>query len=389
MHLHACIDRTPPPEKLIEAAELSVKENPANVPIVVVHPGMGVAPPDAPGARRHHRQEVAERQEAARALPRRHAVRPAARRGPRQALERLREHHRRVRQRPRRRDPDLVRAGGLLVVLGTTALVIDQTEPTMNFGWLEGRHPTRSTSASSCTSSATRSFCIHEHQNPGHDDPVGQGRGLRLLHGPAEQLDEGPGRPKPVRPLRDGHHAVLRVRPEVDHALPDPERADDRGLRGRLQHDPVRHGQVLHRHRVPEGRARRGRGRGGRACSGRVYRRARRRGPLPLHGHFRRASTWSRRTGRPTWSWPCSARTIRPCSSRKTTTRGEGRTRRSRPPSSPARTTCACGTSSRPESARTASRSSRADAWRLDGRALRKLRARRWREIAMRARQHR
>ncbi len=138
---HACIDRTPPPEKLIDAAELSVKENPANVPMVTVHPGMGVAPPT--------REELAgvtgKKWQNGKHLRARFLD------GTSSVQQRVEDHARRWADFANitvefGTDADAeIRISfaqeGSWSYIGTTALAIDKAEPTMNFGWLEEDTP--------------------------------------------------------------------------------------------------------------------------------------------------------------------------------------------------------------------------------------------------------
>jgi 1,4-alpha-glucan branching enzyme len=80
---------------------------------------------------------------------------------------------------------------------------------------------------------------------------VGQARRLPLLRRPAQQLDEGADRRQPLPDLRPHADAVLRLRPAVDHALPDSQRLHDRRLRGGLEHRALRGGQAVCRHDLP------------------------------------------------------------------------------------------------------------------------------------------
>ena len=166
MHPHACIDRSPPPEKLIESAELSVKENPANVPIVVVHPGMGVAPPT--------RQELAgitgKKWQNGKHLRARFLD------GKPSVQQRVEEHAKRwsdfaniTVEFGNDQDAEIrisFEQEGSWSYIGTVALAIDKSEPTMNFGWLEESTPDEEYERVVVHEFGHALFCIHEHQNP-------------------------------------------------------------------------------------------------------------------------------------------------------------------------------------------------------------------------------
>ena len=163
---HVCIDRIPTPEQLIRAAELSIRENAANVPIVHVRPGMGVAPPT--------RTELAGvtgkkwkngRQLRARFLD-----------GVPSVQQRVEDHATRWSEFANitvefGNDPDAeIRISfeqeGSWSYIGTTALAIDKTEPTMNFGWLDEDTADEEYERVVVHEFGHALFCIHEHQNP-------------------------------------------------------------------------------------------------------------------------------------------------------------------------------------------------------------------------------
>jgi hypothetical protein len=195
MHPRACIDRVPPAEKLIEAAELAVKENPANVPIVHVHPGMGVAPPT--------RQELAgitgKKWQNGKRLRARFLD------GTQSVQQRVEEHAKRWSDHANitvdfvTDDDAEIRISfeqeGSWSYIGTTALVIDKAEPTMNFGWLEEDTPDEEYERVVVHEFGHALFCIHEHQNPSTNIPWDKDAVYAYYMGPPnfwtkEQVDQ-------------------------------------------------------------------------------------------------------------------------------------------------------------------------------------------------------
>ncbi len=161
-----CIDRSPPPQKLIEAAERAIEENPANIPIVAVHPGMGVAPPTP--------QELAGVTGKKWQNGRRLRVRFLD--GKPSVQQRVEDHAKRWSDYANitfefGTDPDAeiritFEQEGSWSYIGTTALAIDKNEPTMNFGWLEEDTPDEEYERVVVHEFGHALFCIHEHQNP-------------------------------------------------------------------------------------------------------------------------------------------------------------------------------------------------------------------------------
>ena len=215
MHPHACIDRSPPPEKLIESAELSVKENPANVPIVVVHPGMGVAPPT--------RQELAgitgkKWQNGKRLRARFLDGKPSVQ-------QRVEEHAKRwsdfaniTVEFGNDQDAEIrisFEQEGSWSYIGTDRARDRQVRADDELRLARGRHRrTRSTSASSCTSSATRSSASTSTRTRSRPIPWDKDAVYALLHGPAEQLDEG------RRSTRTSSPATRRTSPSTRPSIP-------------------------------------------------------------------------------------------------------------------------------------------------------------------------
>ena len=168
MHPKACIDRVPTPEQLIQAADLAVTENPANVPIVTVH---GVAPPT--------RQELAgvtgKRWQNGKNLRVRFLDGSAS------VQQRVEDHAKRWCDHANvtiefGTDPDAeIRISfaqeGSWSYIGTVALAIDPAEPTMNFGWLEENTPDAEYERVVVHEFGHALFCIHEHQNPSTNIP--------------------------------------------------------------------------------------------------------------------------------------------------------------------------------------------------------------------------
>jgi hypothetical protein len=195
MHPKACIDRVPSPEELIRAAELAIEENPANVPVVTVHPGMGVAPPT--------RYELAgvtgKKWQNGKRLRARFLD------GTPSVQQRVEDHARRWSDYANvtvefGTDPDAeIRISfaqeGSWSYLGTTALVIDKAEPTMNFGWLEEDTPDEEYERVVVHEFGHALFCIHEHQNPVTSIPWDKEAVYRYYMGPPnnwtkEQVDQ-------------------------------------------------------------------------------------------------------------------------------------------------------------------------------------------------------
>ncbi len=195
MQPRVCIDRTPPPEELIRAAELSIQENPANVPVVPVRPGMGVAPPT--------RYELAgvtgKKWQNGKRLRARFLD------GTPSVQQRVEDHAKRwsdyanvtVEFGP---DADAeIRISfeqeGSWSYIGTTALAIDKTEPTMNFGWLEEDTADEEYERVVVHEFGHALFCIHEHENPDTSIPWDKDAVYRYYMGPPnywtkEQVDQ-------------------------------------------------------------------------------------------------------------------------------------------------------------------------------------------------------
>ena len=121
--------------------------------------------------------------------------------------------------------------------VGTDALTVGRDEATMNYGWLEPDTELREYQRVVRHEFGHALGMIHEHQNPTAEDPVGQAEGLRLLR-PAG-LDDATTSTSTSSSLRRRHDELHRVRPDVDHAVRDPRRADDRAVLGRLEHRAV------------------------------------------------------------------------------------------------------------------------------------------------------
>ena len=159
--------------------------------------------------------------------------------------------------------------------IGTVALAIDKSEPTMNFGWLEESTPDEEYERVVVHEFGHALFCIHEHQNPVTTIPWDKDAVYAYYMGPPnnwtkDQVDQN----LFARYSTDiTQYSAFDPKSIMLYPIPNELTIGDYEV-GFNTH-AVRYGQVVHRHRVPEGRARCGRARSGRARSGRVHRGAR------------------------------------------------------------------------------------------------------------------
>jgi Bacterial pre-peptidase C-terminal domain len=190
-----CIDRIATAEQLVRAAELSIAENAANVPVVVVHPGMGVAPPtpfELAGVTGKKWQNGKR-------------LRVRFLDGSPSVQQRVEDHAKRwcdfanvTIEFGNDADAEIrisFAQEGSWSYIGTTALAIDGAEPTMNFGWLEENTPDEEYERVVVHEFGHALFCIHEHQNPSTNIPWDKDAVYAYYMGPPnnwtkEQVDQ-------------------------------------------------------------------------------------------------------------------------------------------------------------------------------------------------------
>jgi hypothetical protein len=169
--IRPCVDRVIPSDLFVEAAGRAVEEDMANVPIVPVRPGVGVAPPTpfelagVTGKKWKNGRTLRVT-----FLDGDHAVQKKV-----EHFANLWKPHANI-LFEFGNDPDSeIRISfeqeGSWSFLGTDALTIDRAEPTMNFGWL-----TTGTEDEEYERVVVHEFghalaCIHEHQNPATNIP--------------------------------------------------------------------------------------------------------------------------------------------------------------------------------------------------------------------------
>ena len=135
--------------------------------------------------------------------------------------------------------------------VGTDALTVPRTEPTMNFGWLEPETSTREYQRVVRHEFGHALGMIHEHQNPAALGKIPWDR-PRVYAYYAQQGWTPRGRGlQHLRGLRRQHHELHGVRPDVDHAVRGARLADDRHVLDRVEHGAVRPGPLVHAQPVP------------------------------------------------------------------------------------------------------------------------------------------
>lgn len=164
--IRVCIDRVLPPDRLVEAAERAIEENPANAPVLRFRPGLGVAPspPLALAALtgKKWRSERTLRVRFLDGLPEVQAkVEEFAHQWSQHAnikLEFVSDSEAEIRI--------LFQDQGSWSYVGTDSLSVDSNDPTMNFGWLEPGSSDAEYSRVVLHEFGHALACIHEHQHP-------------------------------------------------------------------------------------------------------------------------------------------------------------------------------------------------------------------------------
>jgi hypothetical protein len=189
-----CIDRVLSPDQAFEAGRLAVEENPENLPVAVVHPGLGVAPPSP--------LELAlvagKKWKVGRTLQVGYLD------GEPEVQEKVTDiarewnEHANVSFEFGSADGADIRISfqhpGSWSYLGTDAKTIPSNEPTMNYGWLTPTTPLQEYERVVRHEFGHALGCIHEHQNPSGDIPWDKEAVYRYYSGPPnnwsrEQVD--------------------------------------------------------------------------------------------------------------------------------------------------------------------------------------------------------
>jgi len=182
--IKACVDRVLSAERLLQAAENAVKENPANAPAFSFSPGVGAAPLPPPfmammtGKKwkngRTLRVRFLDGQPAVQAKVKRFA----------QEWEKFANI-----KFDFGNDPDgeiriSFEQEGSWSYIGVDATTIPRKEPTMNFGWLQADTPDDEYSRVVIHEFGHALACIHEHQSPGAEIPWDKEAVYRYYMGP-------------------------------------------------------------------------------------------------------------------------------------------------------------------------------------------------------------
>ena len=188
--IKACVDRVLSAERLLQAAENAVKENPANAPAFSFSPGVGAAPLPPPfmammtGKKwkngRTLRVRFLDGQPAVQAKVKRFA----------QEWEKFANI-----KFDFGNDPDgeiriSFEQEGSWSYIGVDATTIPRKEPTMNFGWLQADTPDDEYSRVVIHEFGHALACIHEHQSPGAEIPWDKEAVYRYYMGPPNNWSE-------------------------------------------------------------------------------------------------------------------------------------------------------------------------------------------------------
>ena len=120
--------------------------------------------------------------------------------------------------------------------VGTDALTVPRTQPTMNYGWLEPGTATREYQRVVRHEFGHALGMIHEHQNPDALGKIPWDKPKVYAYYAQQGWSQRGRRRQHLRRLRRGHDELHDVRPDVDHAVRDPRLVDDRHVLGRLEH---------------------------------------------------------------------------------------------------------------------------------------------------------
>ncbi|MFH1009034.1 MAG: peptidase [Candidatus Latescibacterota bacterium] len=182
--IKACVDRVLSPEKLLQAAEKAVKENPANTPAFSFSPGVGAAPMPPP----YMAMLTGKKWKNGRTLRVRFLDgQPAVQ----AKVERFAHEWGNFAniKFDFGNDPDgeiriSFEQEGSWSFIGVDATTIPQNEPTMNFGWLQADTPDDEYSRVAIHEFGHALACIHEHQSPGGNIPWDKEAVYRYYMGP-------------------------------------------------------------------------------------------------------------------------------------------------------------------------------------------------------------
>ena len=182
--IKACVDRVLSPERMLQAAENAVKENPANAPAFSFSPGVGAAPLPPPfmamltGKKwkngRTLRIRFLDGQPEVQAKVERCANEWCKYANLKFAFGASPEAEIRV----------SFQQEGSWSYIGVDATTIPRKEPTMNFGWLQADTPDDEYSRVVIHEFGHALACIHEHQSPGAEIPWDKEAVYRYYMGP-------------------------------------------------------------------------------------------------------------------------------------------------------------------------------------------------------------
>jgi hypothetical protein len=183
--IRACVDVALPPELIFDAAQRAIEENPANAPAISrgsIPPGMGAPPPLALAAL------TGKLWQPGRVLKVRFLDGDAKVQQRLQPFAQQWEQHANIKFEfgtdPKAEIRISFKQAGSWSYLGTDALSIAPTQPTMNFGWLKANTAEDEYSRVVIHEFGHALGCIHEHQNPSTNIPWDKEAVYKYYQGP-------------------------------------------------------------------------------------------------------------------------------------------------------------------------------------------------------------